>query len=140
MRAVKSRDTTPERAVMQLARELGYSYRAHHKALPGSPDLVFRDRSRVVFVHGCFWHGHACARGARVPKTNVAYWVSKIKRNKARDRQDRAALKALGWKTLVIWECQLKSRTSAIRLLRKHLELPAGTKGAGRRAVRRKSE
>lgn len=108
MRAVKGRDTKPEMTVRRAAHALGYRFRLHRKDLPGSPDLVFPSRRKVIFVHGCFWHGHDCARGARTPKTNDEYWRAKIARNVARDARVTAELAALGWETLTIWECELK--------------------------------
>jgi DNA mismatch endonuclease, patch repair protein len=108
MRAVKGRDTKPEMLVRRLAFGMGYRYRLHRKDLPGKPDLVFAKRRKVVFVHGCFWHGHDCARGARLPKQNAEYWTKKIARNKERDATHLAALKEMGWSSLIIWECELK--------------------------------
>jgi DNA mismatch endonuclease, patch repair protein len=105
MRAVKGRDTGPELAVRSLAHRLGYRFRVHRADLPGKPDLVFPRLRRVIFVHGCFWHGHNCARGARVPKRHRAYWVAKIARNKARDDKTVKNLENLGWKSLIVWEC-----------------------------------
>lgn len=108
MQAVRSKDTEPERTVRRLAYQLGYRYRLNRKELPGKPDLVFIGRRKVVFVHGCFWHGHDCKRGAREPKENNAYWVEKIARNKVRDKAHLATLAASGWRSLVIWECELR--------------------------------
>jgi len=108
MRAVKSVDTGPEMIVRRMLHKLGYRYRLHRKDLPGKPDLVFPSRKAVIFVHGCFWHGHNCKRGARTPKTNTQYWTDKIRRNVERDAQTIADLKAAGWRVLVIWECELK--------------------------------
>jgi DNA mismatch endonuclease, patch repair protein len=108
MQAVKSQDTAPEMAVRRLVFAHGFRYRLHAKELPGKPDLVFPRLTKVIFVHGCFWHGHGCARGARIPVHNREYWVNKIARNATRDRSARAALKSLGWTCLVIWECELK--------------------------------
>jgi DNA mismatch endonuclease (patch repair protein) len=107
MQAVKSKDTAPELLVRSLAHRMGYRFRLHRKDLPGKPDLVFPGRRRAIFVHGCFWHGHNCARGARVPKSNRDYWTKKIARNQKRDRAARAALVRLGWKVTVFWECEL---------------------------------
>lgn len=118
MRAVKSRDTKPEMTVRRAAHALGYRFRLHRKDLPGSPDLVFPSRKTAVFVHGCFWHGHDCARGARMPKTNADYWRAKIGRNVARDARARGELESLGWRTLTIWECELKdAQALATRLV-----------------------
>jgi len=110
MRAVKSKNTAPEMIVRGLARRLGYRYRLHRKDLPGTPDLTFPGRSKVVCVHGCFWHGHSCARGARMPATNADYWTTKISRNQRRDAMTLAALQQAGWRVLVIWECETKDK------------------------------
>lgn len=110
MRAVKSTNTRPEVAVRKLVYAMGFRYRLHGKELPGSPDLVFRSRRKAIFVHGCFWHGHDCKRGARLPKTNVEYWSLKIQRNRERDFNSLRALKDEGWKCLVVWECELKDQ------------------------------
>src|SRR5690349_582275 len=96
MRAVKGVDTAPEMVVRSLAHRMGYRFRLHRKDLPGKPDLVFPKFHKVVFVHGCFWHGHECARGARVPKANAQYWRAKITRNSLRDADNIAALRARG--------------------------------------------
>src|SRR2546426_5313806 len=85
MRAVRSQDTTPEMRVRRVAHSLGYRYTLHRGDLPGKPDLVFTSRKKTVFINGCFWHGHDCPRGARVPKTNARYWIAKVARNRARD-------------------------------------------------------
>lgn len=108
MARVKDRDTKPELKVRRLAHALGYRFRLHRKDLPGTPDLVFPGRGKVIFVHGCFWHGHDCARGSRKPKTRADYWAAKIARNRDRDAKAQAALKAQGWEVLTLWECQLK--------------------------------
>jgi len=108
MRRVKGRDTTPEVKVRRALTALGARYRLHRKDLPGSPDIVFPGRRLALFVHGCFWHGHDCARGARVPKANRDYWVAKLARNRARDAWSRTALEAGGWRVEILWECELK--------------------------------
>ncbi|MGD9966749.1 MAG: very short patch repair endonuclease [Hyphomonadaceae bacterium] len=110
MRAVGSRDTAPERAVRAAVLELGYArrYRLNGAKLPGKPDLVFGAMRKAIFVHGCFWHGHDCKRGARQPKHNAAYWRAKIARNVARDRASLLALKQAGWAALVVWECETR--------------------------------
>lgn len=109
MRAVKGKDTKPEIALRKALFALGLRYRLNVKDLPGKPDLVFPKYRTVIFVHGCFWHGHACKRGARAPKSNAEYWNAKIARNKARDKNNAAALKKLGWRVVTVWECELKS-------------------------------
>ena len=117
MRAVKSRDTAPERAVRAILRTFAPGYRLHRADLPGKPDIVYGRRKLAIFVHGCFWHGHDCPRGARMPKTNADYWRAKIARNRARDDKSLAALAATGWRTLVVYECELKdSAALAARL------------------------
>lgn len=108
MRAVKSKDTTPELLVRRLVHSLGFRFRLHRRDLPGNPDLTFPRLQRVIFVNGCFWHGHDCARGARIPKANRSYWTAKINRNRERDVRTRKELRALGWKVLVVWECETK--------------------------------
>src|ERR1700719_94774 len=97
MQAVKSKNTAPELLVRSLAHRMGYRFRLHRKDLPGKPDLVFPGTRKAIFVHGCFWHGHDCARGARVPKTNRDYWRAKIARNRARDLKTLAVYEAMGW-------------------------------------------
>src|SRR5215471_14058880 len=108
MRAVKGANTAPELLVRKIAHSLGYRFRLHRSDLPGKPDLVFVGRRKVIFVHGCFWHGHKCPRGDRMPKTNSDYWTRKIARNAARDKLHISALKKQGWQVGVIWECKLK--------------------------------
>jgi DNA mismatch endonuclease (patch repair protein) len=117
MRAVKSRDTAPELKVRRAAHALGLRFRLGCADLPGKPDLVFPSRRVALFVHGCFWHGHACARGARIPQTNRAYWQAKIARNVARDAASLASLRKLGWKPVVIWECETKDAGKLARLI-----------------------
>lgn len=118
MQAVKSRDTSPELAVRYALHRQGFRYRLHYADLPGSPDIVFPGRHCVVFVHGCFWHGHWCRRGARIPVTNRDYWEQKIAKNRLRDSAALAELRRLGWAALVVWECEVQSKTMASRLRR----------------------
>ncbi len=108
MRRVKGRNTAPEMTVRRALTKLGARYRLHRKDLPGNPDIVLPGRKLAIFVHGCFWHGHDCARGARVPKQNRDYWVAKVARNVARDARACEALAALGWRVETVWECELK--------------------------------
>lgn len=107
MRSVKSANTKPEMLVRRIVHRLGYRFRLHYKSLPGTPDLVFPRLRKVVFVHGCFWHGHSCARGARTPKSNRNYWVAKIARNRVRDQLNAALLIAQGWEVYIAWECRI---------------------------------
>jgi DNA mismatch endonuclease (patch repair protein) len=118
MRRVKGRNTTPELKVRRALTALGARYRLHRADLPGKPDIVMPGRRLAIFVHGCFWHGHDCARGARVPKDNRDYWVGKVARNRARDERSRDALAALGWRVETIWECDLKDAAALDARLR----------------------
>jgi DNA mismatch endonuclease (patch repair protein) len=122
MRAIKGRDTAPEMTVRRLIFSMGYRYRLHQKDLPGKPDLVFPTRRKVIFVHGCFWHGHDCRRGARVPKTNREYWERKIARNRERDGQHYTDLKQAGWAVLILWECQIRDREVCVERIKEFLE------------------
>src|SRR5262245_18612210 len=122
MRAVKSSNTAPEIAVRKSAHALGLRFRLNRSDLPGKPDLVFPARRAALFVHGCFWHGHDCARGARMPATNRAYWQAKIGRNMKRDRASLAALRKLGWKGAVIWECETRDPERLGRLITRKLK------------------
>ena len=108
MRAVKGKGTSAELAVRRLVWSLGGRYRLNRADLPGKPDIVLPGRRLAIFVHGCFWHGHDCARGARVPKANRDYWVAKVARNRARDAAAREALTAAGWRVETVWECEMK--------------------------------
>ena len=110
MRQVKAQGTGPELAVRKLIWSLGGRYRLNRADLPGKPDIVLPGRRLAVLVHGCFWHGHDCARGSRVPKTNRAYWTAKVGRNQARDGAAMLALQAAGWRVEVVWECALRDR------------------------------
>ena len=118
MRQVKGKGTTPELAVRRLLTGLGLRYRLHRRDLPGAPDVVMAGRKLAIFVHGCFWHGHDCARGARVPKQNRPYWTAKIERNRQRDARTQAELDAKGWTPLVVWECELKDLPALTARLR----------------------
>lgn len=122
MRAVKGRDTAPELAVRKLLRAIAPGYRLCRRDLPGAPDIAYIGRKKAIFVHGCFWHGHDCKRGARAPKANAAYWTQKIARNKARDDKHRAAYAELGWDVLTIWECETRDSAALDERLRAFLE------------------
>lgn len=119
MRAIRSSGMKPEMIVRRAVFALGYRYRLHCKDLPGTPDLVFRTRRKVIFVHGCFWHQHqGCSRGKRIPRSNVAYWQAKLDRNVKRDKMQLRSLRTKNWKVLIIWECQTKD----VRKLRERLQ------------------
>lgn len=122
MRAVKSTNTAPELLVRRLVSSMGYRYRLHRAELPGKPDLAFIGRRKAIFVHGCFWHGHDCTRGARVPRQNASYWIDKIERNRKRDLTHSSTLKRLGWESMVLWECELKDQAITRKRLRRFLE------------------
>jgi DNA mismatch endonuclease (patch repair protein) len=109
MAAIKSAGMKPEMLVRSMVHRMGYRFRLHAKDLPGKPDLVFRPRKKAIFVHGCFWHQHQDAKcpDGRAPKSNLGYWAPKLARNVTRDARNLEALKAMGWKTLVLWECEI---------------------------------
>lgn len=107
MGRVRSRDTAPEMLVRRLTYALGYRYRLHGKNLPGKPDLVFRSRRKVIFVHGCFWHRHPGCALARLPKSRQEFWLPKLETNRQRDLKAESALQEIGWAVLTIWECEL---------------------------------
>ena len=109
MAKVKSKNTKPEIRVRSAAHKLGFRFRLHHKELPGKPDVIFPSRRVALFVHGCFWHGHDCPHGSRMPVANAEYWRDKIRRNADRDTRVQAELIGLGWRPIIIWECQIKT-------------------------------
>ncbi|MGQ0456797.1 MAG: very short patch repair endonuclease [Hyphomicrobium sp.] len=121
MRAVKSRDTAPERRVRSFIHRHGARFRLCVDALPGKPDIVLPSRAVVVFVHGCFWHGHDCKRGARLPVANRAYWSAKIGRNRRRDAANVERLAELGWRVVVVWECETGAESDLRKALGKVL-------------------
>jgi DNA mismatch endonuclease (patch repair protein) len=122
MSRVRSKNSRPELVVRKLVFALGYRYRLHARALPGCPDLVFRPRRRVIFVHGCFWHRHAGCALARIPKSRVDFWTKKLEGNRKRDERNRRALAREGWKVLTIWECQLPDATRLEARIRRFLD------------------
>lgn len=129
MRAIRQKDTKPELYVRRLLHGLGYRYLLHDRRLPGKPDIVFPGRRKIVQVHGCFWHGHSCEI-ARLPKTRPEYWLQKIEGNRQRDAANDARLHALGWRTFVVWECEVRKRPAGLpRRLTKFLgvRVTAGT-------------
>ncbi|MGD9688434.1 MAG: very short patch repair endonuclease [Phycisphaerales bacterium] len=108
MAAIRGKNTKPELIVRSIAYRLGYRFRLHAADLPGKPDLVFRSRRAVVFVHGCYWHMHVCKRGRSTPTTNAAFWRAKRNKNRERDRRTLASLRRAKWRVLVIWECRVR--------------------------------
>lgn len=122
MRAVPTKDTAPERAVRSLLTRNGYRYRLHRRDLPGTPDIVFPGRRKVIFVNGCFWHGHiGCPKG-RAPKSRPEYWIPKIARNIEKDQWNLAELAQLGWRALTVWQCELRQPPLLEKKLTKFLK------------------
>ena len=111
MASVSTKDTCAEMGVRRIVHRLGYRYALHRKDLPGRPDLVFPSRRKIIFVHGCFWHGHRC-RAGRLPKSRQDYWKPKIEANRQRDRKQRRELTRNGWEVMVVWQCQLRRPAS----------------------------
>ena len=109
MAAIKSTDTRPEMLVRRYLHSMGWRYRLHSKKLPGKPDIVMRRFMTVIFVNGCFWHGHRGCKYYRLPKSNTEFWGQKIEQNRLRDERDILALTELGWRVIVIWECELRN-------------------------------
>ncbi len=117
----KRRDTVPELAIRSVVHGLGYRYRVSNRDLPGSPDLANRRRRWVVFVHGCFWHAHPGCERATVPKRNRAWWMEKFEANRARDRGKERQLRALGYRVIVIWECEIEGGEELVSRIRREL-------------------
>lgn len=124
MSRIRNADTKPEMIVRRLVHGMGYRYSLHARDLPGNPDLVFRPRKKVIFVHGCFWHQHGC-RQYRQPRTKLAFWKPKLARNTARDEQVRKMLRKQGWKSMTVWECQLRRTAQLASRLRRFVEKDA---------------
>ena len=121
MALVRSKDTKPEMRVRRLVHGMGYRYRLHRAELPGKPDLVFPCRRKVIFVHGCFWHGHRCRLG-RTPKSSLDYWNMKIAYNRRRDRKNLRRLRSLHWQCLTLWECGLHDDRKLAAQIRRFLD------------------
>ncbi len=122
MARVRSKNTRPEIVVRKLVSTLRHRYRLHQKNLPGCPDLVFRRKHKVIFVHGCFWHRHANCALARMPKSRLDFWTSKLEGNRRRDARNKRALEREGWKVLIIWECQLRDAERLKARIRRFLD------------------
>ena len=112
MSRVRNRDTKPEMIVRRFLHRLGFRYRLHDRQLPGAPDVVFRSRRKVIFIHGCFWHRHSnpACKLARMPKSKVDFWWPKLEANRVRDLRNQSVLDAMGWRYLVVWECELRHK------------------------------
>lgn len=121
MSRVRRANTAPELLVRQAAHRMGYRFRLHTKDLPGTPDIVFPRRRKIIFVHGCFWHRHSGCKHASTPKSRREFWEQKFDQNIARDKRIKTALDELGWKTFIIWECETRDLAQLEALLRRHL-------------------
>lgn len=117
MQNVKTKNTAPEIKLRSLLHKNGFRFRVNRKDLPGKPDIVLPKYRAVIFVHGCFWHDHDCPRGQR-PQTNADFWNQKIDRNVIRDKSDVSLLESLGWRVLIVWECEIKKKNEAVLLSR----------------------
>jgi DNA mismatch endonuclease (patch repair protein) len=127
MARVRSKDTKPEMLVRRMVFGMEYRYRLHSGKLPGRPDLVFPSRKKAIFVHGCYWHRHEGCALARYPKSRTDFWISKLEGNKERDTRKLAQLTHLGWKVLIVWECELRDRAAMAERLRLFLETKEGS-------------
>lgn len=128
MSLVRGKDTRPEMRIRFALHRLGYRYRLHVRSLPGAPDVVFASRSKVIFVHGCFWHRHARCKLARLPKSHLAFWKTKLEGNHVRDDKNQRRLNKLGWRYVVVWECQLSNFQRVMDRITKFLEDAHGRK------------
>ena len=126
MSRIKSSNTAVELTVRRLIHGMGYRYRLHDRALPGKPDIVFRPRRKVIFVHGCFWHQHPAAEclDSRVPKSNQSYWGPKLERTKQRDAANQQTLIESGWDSLIVWECELREPPALAARIKGFLDAP----------------
>ncbi|WP_158817881.1 very short patch repair endonuclease [Methylocapsa sp. S129] len=122
MRRVKSSDTKPERELRRIVWGLGYHYRKNRRDVTGNPDIAFVGRKRAIFLHGCFWHRHDCASGRRLPKSRLDFWKTKFERNVLRDEAVAIGLRQVGWRALVVWECELCDRSGVAQRIRKFLD------------------
>jgi len=122
MRRIRKTDTKPEMVVRRLVHAMGYRYRLHQSRLPGCPDIVLPRHRKVILVHGCFWHRHDCADGRKLPRSKPEYWGPKLERNRRRDAASVAQLRELGWRVLVVWECEITDAKRTSRSLRRFLE------------------
>jgi DNA mismatch endonuclease (patch repair protein) len=118
MSKIKGKDTKPEKVVRSLLHQMGYRFRLHRRDLPGNPDIVLPKYKKVIFVHGCFWHGHENCLRAKRPSTNKKFWNEKLSKNIERDRRNQAALSGLGWDQKIIWQCQVKDIENVEKILK----------------------
>ena len=114
MRRIRSKNTKSEKKLRSALHKAGFRFRLHYRSLPGAPDIVFPSRRKVIFMHGCFWHSHRCRKSLPLPQTNQDYWATKLNKTKKRDAKNRRRLTALGWHSLVVWECELRAMDRVI--------------------------
>lgn len=122
MRSVRSRDTKPELKLRKLVWRLGHRYRKNKASIIGKPDIAFVGRKCAIFLHGCFWHRHDCTSGRREPKSRIDFWQAKFRRNVERDAEVTEQLAAAGWRSLVIWECELRDQVAVEGRVREFLD------------------
>jgi DNA mismatch endonuclease (patch repair protein) len=122
MAKIRSKDTKPEILLRRMLHKEGFRYRIHDRRLPGKPDLVFPGRRKVIFVNGCFWHGHDCPVGARLPKTNTEFWANKRLSNQERDARQRLKILESGWQYIDVWECELSAGTDFLDRVKSFLK------------------
>lgn len=121
MARIRGKDSTPELRLRRLVHGMGFRYRLHLRNLPGTPDLVFPARKAVIFMHGCFWHRHPGCKLARLPKSKLEFWETKLETNRKRDILRQRQLRKLGWRILIVWECQLSDPVRVARRVSKFL-------------------
>ena len=132
MSRIRGRDTEPEMIVRRIAHRLGFRFRFHRRDLPGSPDLVFPQHRAVIMVHGCFWHRHPGCKYAYNPKTRVRFWEDKFEGNVVRDRRNETALDELGWRVMVVWECETRDQEAVAERIIGYLRGDGSDPGGGR--------
>lgn len=121
MSHISGKNTKPEIIIRSIAHSLGYRFRLHKKDLPGKPDIVFPKYKKVIFVNGCFWHGHKNCKRSKLPETNKTFWRNKIEGNKKKDKSNYIRLKKLGWDHMIIWQCKIKA--SEVDKIKNKIEL-----------------
>lgn len=121
MARIRKTDSKPELIVRRMLHGMGYRYRLHDKSLPGNPDIVLKRHRKVIFVHGCFWHRHACPDGRKLPKSKPEYWGPKLEGNRRRDAETASNLQELGWSVLAVWECETRSEHTLEGILKSFL-------------------
>lgn len=128
MSRIRGKGSAPEMKLRRLVHGMGFRYRLHIKELPGKPDLVFPSRHAVIFMHGCFWHRHQGCKLARLPKSKLDFWKTKLEANKERDLLHKRQLRDLGWRVLVVWECEMSDTDRVSAIVRDFLHEQEGEK------------